>query len=83
MLENAGFIVLKGNIFDSAVMKTSVISDVFRSQYLDKPGSLNIFEARAIVFEGPEDYHSRIRLSWISRGRQYATSRQVDPGRNS
>ncbi len=60
MLENAGFIVLKGNIFDSAVMKTSVISDVFRSQYLDKPGSLNIFEARAIVFEGPEDYHSRI-----------------------
>ncbi len=60
MLENAGFIVLKGNIFDSAVMKTSVISDSFRSQYLDKTGSLNIFEARAIVFEGPEDYHSRI-----------------------
>ena len=60
MLENAGFIVLKGNIFDAAVMKTSVISDSFRSQYLDKPGSLNIFEARAIVFEGPEDYHSRI-----------------------
>jgi dihydroxy-acid dehydratase len=60
MLENAGFIVLKGNVFDSAVMKTSVISDIFRSQYLDKPGSLNIFEARAIVFEGPEDYHSRI-----------------------
>ena len=60
MLENAGFIVIKGNIFDSAVMKTSVISDSFRSQYLDKPGSLNIFEARAIVFEGPEDYHSRI-----------------------
>ena len=60
ILENAGFIVLKGNVFDSAVMKTSVISDIFRSQYLDKPGSLNIFEARAIVFEGPEDYHSRI-----------------------
>ena len=60
MLENAGFIVLKGNVFDSAVMKTSVISDIFRSQYLDKPGSLNIFEARAVVFEGPEDYHSRI-----------------------
>jgi len=60
MLENAGFIVLKGNILDSAVMKTSVISDSFRSQYLDKPGSLNIFETRAIVFEGPEDYHSRI-----------------------
>ncbi len=60
MLENAGFIVLKGNIFDSAVMKTSVISDNFRSQYLDKPGSRNIFEVRAIVFEGPEDYRKRI-----------------------
>ncbi len=60
MLENAGFIVLKGNIFDSAVMKTSVISDSFRSQYLDKPGSRNIFEVRAIVFEGPEDYRNRI-----------------------
>jgi len=60
MLENAGFIVLKGNIFDSAVMKTSVISDSFRSQYLDKPGSRNIFEVRAIVFEGPEDYRKRI-----------------------
>jgi len=60
MLENAGFIVLKGNIFDSAVMKTSVISDSFRSQYLDKPGSTNIFEVRAVVFEGPEDYRKRI-----------------------
>ncbi len=60
MLENAGFIVLKGNIFDSAVMKTSVISDSFRSQYLDKPGSRNIFEVRAVVFEGPEDYRKRI-----------------------
>jgi len=66
MLENAGFIVLKGNIFDSAVMKTSVISDSFRSQYLDNPGSLNIFEARAIVFEGPEDYHSRINDSQLN-----------------
>ena len=60
MLENAGFIVLKGNIFDSAVMKTSVISHSFRSQYLDKPGSRNIFEVRAVVFEGPEDYRKRI-----------------------
>jgi len=60
MLENAGFIILKGNIFDSAVMKTSVISDSFRSQYLDKPGSKNVFEVRAIVFEGPEDYRKRI-----------------------
>ena len=60
MLKNAGFVVLKGNLCDAAVMKTSVISDSFRSQYLSKPGSKNIFEVRAIVFEGPEDYHARI-----------------------
>ena len=66
MLENAGFIVLKGNIFDSAVMKTSVISDSFRSQYLDKPGSKNVFEVRAIVFEGPEDYRKRINDSQLN-----------------
>ena len=60
MMENAGFVVLKGNLCDAAVMKTSVISDSFRSQYLSKPGSKNIFEVRAIVFEGPEDYHARI-----------------------
>ncbi|MDC0224471.1 dihydroxy-acid dehydratase family protein [Deltaproteobacteria bacterium] len=60
MIENAGFIILKGNIFDSAVMKTSVISNTFRSQYLSNPDSKNVFEVRAIVFEGPEDYHSRI-----------------------
>ena len=66
MLENAGFIILKGNIFDSAVMKTSVISDNFRSQYLSKPNSKNVFELRAIVFEGPEDYHSRINDSQLN-----------------
>ena len=60
MLENAGFVVLKGNLCDAAVMKTSVISDSFRSHYPSKPGSKNIFEVRAIVFEGPEDYHARI-----------------------
>ncbi|MDE0793110.1 MAG: dihydroxy-acid dehydratase family protein [SAR324 cluster bacterium] len=60
MLENAGFVVLKGNICDAAVMKTSVISDNFRSQYLSNPGNKNVFEVRAIVFEGPEDYHERI-----------------------
>ena len=60
ILENAGFVVLKGNLCDAAVMKTSVISDSFRSHYLSKPGSKNIFEVRAIVFEGPEDYHARI-----------------------
>ncbi len=66
MLENAGFIILKGNIFDSAVMKTSVISDNFRSQYLSKPNNINVFELRAIVFEGPEDYHSRINDSQLN-----------------
>ena len=60
ILENAGFIILKGNICDAAVMKTSVISENFRTQYLSRPGSKNVFEVRAIVFEGPEDYHKRI-----------------------
>ena len=60
ILENAGFIILKGNVCDAAVMKTSVISENFRTQYLSNPGSNNIFEVRAIVFDGPEDYHERI-----------------------
>ena len=58
--EAAGFAVLTGNLFDSAIMKTSVISDEFRSRYLNKPGDENAFQGRAIVFEGPEDYHHRI-----------------------
>lgn len=60
MRENAGFLVLSGNLFDSALMKTSVISDDFRDRYLTRPGKEGIFEARAVVFEGPEDYHERI-----------------------
>ena len=60
MLEGAGFINLKGNLFDSAIMKTSVISDEFRQRYLSNPDDLNAFEGRAIVFEGPEDYHDRL-----------------------
>ena len=58
--EAAGFINLTGNLFDSAIMKTSVISDEFRKRYLSNPDDMNAFEARAIVFEGPEDYHYRI-----------------------
>ena len=58
--EAAGFINLTGNLFDSAIMKTSVISDEFRQRYLSNPDDMNAFEARAIVFEGPEDYHHRI-----------------------
>ena len=58
--ENAGFLVLSGNLFDSALMKTSVISPDFRDRFLSRPGAEGIHEARAIVFEGPEDYHDRI-----------------------
>ena len=60
LMEAAGFINLKGNLFDSAIMKTSVISPAFRKTYLSNPDDLNAFEGRAIVFDGPEDYHHRI-----------------------
>jgi len=58
--EHAGLTILSGNLFDNAVMKTSVISPQFRSRYLSDPASPNRFEGRAIVFDGPEDYHHRI-----------------------
>lgn len=58
--ENAGFLVLNGNLFESALMKTSVISKEFKELYLNRPGSENIFEARAIVFDGPEHYHATL-----------------------
>ena len=57
---DAGFIVLRGNLFDSAIMKTSVISDEFRARYLSNPRDPEAFEGPAIVFDGPEDYHARI-----------------------
>ncbi len=60
MKTQAGFLNLKGNLFDSAIMKTSVISDHFKKKYLSNPRDPNAFEGRAIVFEGPEDYHHRI-----------------------
>jgi dihydroxy-acid dehydratase len=56
----AGFVVISGNLFDSAVMKTSVITPEFRQKYLEHPEHPGVFEGRAIVFEGPEDYHERI-----------------------
>lgn len=56
----AGFLVLRGNLFDSAIMKTSVISDEFRERYLSNPDDPDAFEGRAFVFDGPEDYHARI-----------------------
>jgi dihydroxy-acid dehydratase len=60
MRKKAGFKVLKGNLFDSAIMKTSVISDEFRKRYLSNRKDKDAFEGRAVVFEGPEDYHHRI-----------------------
>jgi xylonate dehydratase len=56
----AGFLNLKGNLFNSAIMKTSVISDEFRERYLSNPADPDAFEGRAVVFDGPEDYHARI-----------------------
>ena len=60
MKRNAGFLNFKGNLFDSAIMKASVISDEFRQRYLSNPKDPEAFEGRAIVFDGPEDYHKRI-----------------------
>jgi dihydroxy-acid dehydratase len=60
MKQAAGFKVLRGNLFDSAIMKTSVISEEFRRRYLSNPADPEAFEGRAVVFEGPEDYHRRI-----------------------
>ncbi|MFW2587721.1 IlvD/Edd family dehydratase [Sagittula sp. SSi028] len=60
MRKQAGFKVLSGNLFESALMKTSVISEDFRARFLSHPGNEGVHEARAIVFEGPEDYHDRI-----------------------
>jgi dihydroxy-acid dehydratase len=60
MKKNAGFLNFKGNLFDSAIMKSSVISEEFRQRYLSNPKDPDAFEGRAIVFDGPEDYHKRI-----------------------
>ncbi|MGJ8597261.1 IlvD/Edd family dehydratase [Sulfitobacter sp.] len=60
LMTKAGFINLKGNLFDSALMKTSVISTEFRARYLSDPDDPDAFEGRAVVFDGPEDYHKRI-----------------------
>jgi dihydroxy-acid dehydratase len=60
MKEKAGFVVLSGNLFDNAVMKVSVIDPEFRARFLSDPAAPDVFEGKAIVFEGPEDYHARI-----------------------
>ncbi len=60
LVEAAGFIVLKGNLFEAAIMKTSVIGPEFRERYLSNPNDPDAFEGPAVVFDGPEDYHRRI-----------------------
>jgi dihydroxy-acid dehydratase len=60
ILQDAGFIVLRGNLFDTAIMKTSVISADFRARFLSNPDDPDAFEGVAVVFDGPEDYHARI-----------------------
>ncbi|MDQ4127280.1 MAG: dihydroxy-acid dehydratase, partial [Actinomycetota bacterium] len=58
--EHAGFLVFSGNLFDFAIIKTSVISEEFRERYLSEPGNEGVFEGHAVVFDGSDDYHARI-----------------------
>jgi dihydroxyacid dehydratase/phosphogluconate dehydratase len=60
LLDKAGFLVMHGNLFDFAIMKTSVISAAFRARYLSEPGNENRFSCRVVVFDGSDDYHARI-----------------------
>jgi dihydroxy-acid dehydratase len=60
LVERAGFVVMRGNLFNSAIMKTSVITKEFRDRYLSDPDDPDAFEGQAVVFDGPEDYHHRI-----------------------
>src|SRR4051812_44615835 len=60
LMRKAGFLVLSGNLFDFGILKTSVISQRFRERYLNRPGHEGVFEARAVVFDGADDYHHRI-----------------------
>lgn len=60
MKDKAGFLIMKGNLFDAAIMKTSAIDDDFQKRFLDNPDHPNVFEGKAVVFEGSEDYHERV-----------------------
>jgi len=60
LMPQAGFLVLSGNLFDFGILKTSVMSQHFRERYLNRPGHEGVFEARAVVFDGADDYHARI-----------------------
>ncbi|GAB1744389.1 hypothetical protein NU219Hw_g1667t1 [Hortaea werneckii] len=63
LLEDAGFLHMSGNLFDSAIMKTCVISETFRKEFLENADDPNAFECKAIVFDGPEDFHRRIETA--------------------
>ena len=63
MKDNAGFLILRSNFFDTAIMKMSVVNDEFIERYLSEPSNPNIFISKAIVFDGPEDYHKNINNS--------------------
>ncbi|ROW07453.1 hypothetical protein VMCG_03924 [Cytospora schulzeri] len=76
--ENAGFLHLKGTLFDSAIMKTSVISPEFRREFLENPDDPNAFECKVAVFDGPEDYHARLETAEIDR-RTILVMRGVGP----
>ena len=70
LIEQAGFIVLRGNVFDAAIMKTSVIGEEFRARYLSDPDDPDAFEGPVVVFDGPEDYHARIDEPALGIGEQ-------------
>ncbi|KAM0335100.1 hypothetical protein ACHAQA_000135 [Verticillium albo-atrum] len=78
MKKNAGFLHLKGNLFDSAIMKTSVISPAFRKEFLEDPNDPNAFESKVAVFDGPEDYEKRIDIADIDK-RTILVMRYVGP----
>lgn len=65
MKTDAGFLHMTGNLFDSAIMKTSVISDEFKKAFLENPDHPNVFESKVAVFDGPEDCHARIETADI------------------
>ena len=80
LADKAGFLVMKGNFFSSAIMKTSVISKEFRLRFLSNPKHPNVFNGRAVVFEGPEDYHKRINNKSLNED-EYEESHGYELGR--
>ncbi|KAL4944177.1 hypothetical protein BDV06DRAFT_115545 [Aspergillus oleicola] len=65
LMNDAGFVHLQGSLFNSAIMKTCVISEQFRQKFLENPEDPNAFEGTVVVFDGPEDYHSRLESAPI------------------